>query len=120
MCNDYRLMVDLASIIEDFAHLKIKIRFGEGAPNVEAREDIKITDMAPIIRGIEGARDEADLVQRRWSCRARTSGRSTISARTDASSTPIGAFTCGDQHLPAPNEWSAFSFLVNDGRGDSG
>ncbi len=67
MCNDYRLMVDLASIVEDFAHLKITIRFGEGAPNVEAREDIKITDMAPIIRGIEGARDEADLVQRRWS-----------------------------------------------------
>jgi putative SOS response-associated peptidase YedK len=34
MCNDYRLMVDVASIVEDFAHLKIKIRFGEGAPNL--------------------------------------------------------------------------------------
>lgn len=67
MCNDYRLMVDVASIVEDFAHLKIKIRFGEGAPNVDAREDIKITDMAPIVRTIEGARGEGDLVQRRWS-----------------------------------------------------
>ncbi|CAA0129210.1 MULTISPECIES: SOS response-associated peptidase [Hyphomicrobiales] len=67
MCNDYRLMVDVASIVEDFADLKIKIRFSEGSPNIEAREDIKITDMGPIIRPVEGASDEADLVQRRWS-----------------------------------------------------
>ena len=67
MCNDYRLMVDVASIVEDFADLKIKIRFSEGSPNIEDREDIKITDMGPIIRPVEGASDEADLVQRRWS-----------------------------------------------------
>lgn len=67
MCNDYRLMVDVASIVEDFADLKIKIRFGEGAPNLEAREDIKITDVGPIVRSVEGVRDEAELVQRRWS-----------------------------------------------------
>jgi len=67
MCNDYRLMVDVASIVEDFADLKIKIRFSEGSPNIEAREDIKITDMGPIIRPVEGASDETDLVQRRWS-----------------------------------------------------
>ncbi|CCE97844.1 Hypothetical protein SFHH103_03352 [Sinorhizobium fredii HH103] len=67
MCNDYRLMVDAASIAKDFADLKIKIRFGEGIPNLEAREDIKITDVGPIVRTIDGARDEAELVQRRWS-----------------------------------------------------
>lgn len=67
MCNDYRLMVDVASIVEDFADLKIKIRFSEGSPNIGAREDIKITDMGPIIRPVAGASDEADLVQRRWS-----------------------------------------------------
>ncbi|MFG1192592.1 SOS response-associated peptidase family protein [Xanthobacter flavus] len=67
MCNDYRLMVDVASIVEDFADLKIKIRFSEGSPNIEAREDIKVTDIGPIIRPVEGASDEADLVQRRWS-----------------------------------------------------
>jgi putative SOS response-associated peptidase YedK len=67
MCNDYRLMVDVASIVEDFAHLKIKIRFGEGAPNLAAREDIKITDMGPIVRAIDGGREEAELVHRRWS-----------------------------------------------------
>lgn len=67
MCNDYRLMVDVASIVEDFADLKIKIRFSEGAPNIEAREDIKITDIGPIIRPVAGASGEGDLVQRRWS-----------------------------------------------------
>lgn len=67
MCNDYRLKVDVASIVEDFADLKIKIRFGEGTPNIEARDEIKITDVAPIIRTVEGVRAEGDLVQRRWS-----------------------------------------------------
>lgn len=67
MCNDYRLHVDVASIVEDFAELKIKIRFAEGRPNIEARDDIKITDVAPIIRSVEGVRGEGDLVQRRWS-----------------------------------------------------
>lgn len=67
MCNDYRLHVDVASIVEDFADLKIKIRFSEGRPNVEARDDIKITDIGPIIRTVEGVRGEGDLVQRRWS-----------------------------------------------------
>lgn len=67
MCNDYRLTVDVASIIEEFADLKIKIVFSEGAPNIEARQDIKITDVAPIVRTVEGFRDRGDLVQRRWS-----------------------------------------------------
>lgn len=67
MCNDYRLKVDISSIIEEFAELKIKIRFSEGRPNIEARDDIKITDVAPIVRTVDGARGEGDLVQRRWS-----------------------------------------------------
>jgi putative SOS response-associated peptidase YedK len=67
MCNDYRLMVDAAAIAKDFADLKIRIRFSEGVPNLQAREDIKITDSAPIIRTIDGADGEADMVQRRWS-----------------------------------------------------
>jgi len=67
MCNDYRLTVDAASIAKDLSDLKIKIRFGEGIPNLQAREDIKITDVGPIVRSIDGVRDEAELVQRRWS-----------------------------------------------------
>ncbi|MDP9588513.1 UNVERIFIED_ORG: putative SOS response-associated peptidase YedK [Shinella zoogloeoides] len=67
MCNDYRLTVELASVIEEFEQLKIKIRFPEGRPNIEAREDIKITDTAPIIRGVDGERGMGELIQRRWS-----------------------------------------------------
>lgn len=67
MCNNYRLEVDVASIAEDFADLKIKIRFPEGTPNVAAREDIKISDTAPIVRSIDGERGAGELVNRRWS-----------------------------------------------------
>ncbi len=50
MCNDYRLMTDVASIVEDFAELKIKIRFGEST-RISSREDIKITDDGPDRQG---------------------------------------------------------------------
>ena len=72
MCNDYRLEVDAGTIADDFSDIKIKIRFGEGKPNIQARQDIKITDTAPIVRTVIGDAGEADrtagdLVQRRWS-----------------------------------------------------
>lgn len=67
MCNDYRLEVDIASIAEDFDDLKIRINMPEGAPNVGPREDIKITDMAPIVRSVAGERGAGELVNRRWS-----------------------------------------------------
>lgn len=67
MCNDYRLETDIASIMEDFSDLKIKIRQPEGTPNVPARADIKMTDMAPIVRGLTGERAVGELVNRRWS-----------------------------------------------------
>lgn len=66
MCNDYRLRVDVGAIIEEFADLKIRIRFGEGVPNLEPRDDIRITDPGPIIRRM-GDTDDVELVQRRWS-----------------------------------------------------
>ncbi len=66
MCNDYRLEVDIASIAEDFADLEINIAMPEGAPNVPAREDVRITDTAPIVRSSEGAA-LGELVNRRWS-----------------------------------------------------
>lgn len=67
MCNDYRLEVEIASIIEDFSDLKIKIRLEEGTPNVPARADIKITDIAPIVRIAQGEPRAGELVNRRWS-----------------------------------------------------
>jgi len=66
MCNDYRLEVDIASVVEDFDNLKIKIRMPEGTPNVAAREDIKISDIAPIVRSGD-VRGSGELINRRWS-----------------------------------------------------
>jgi putative SOS response-associated peptidase YedK len=67
MCNDYRLKVDIDRIREDFSDIRIRIRFPEGVPNMEPRDDIKITDTAPIVRAAIDEREAADLVQRRWS-----------------------------------------------------
>ena len=67
MCNAYRLLTDAASLFDGFSQTRIKIRFSEGAPNLEAREDIKITDPAPIVRAVRGEPNEGDLVRRRWS-----------------------------------------------------
>ena len=72
MCNDYRLLIDIASIAEDFDGLKIRIKMPEGKPNVPAREDIRMTDIAPIVRGVDGERGTGErglgeLVNRRWS-----------------------------------------------------
>jgi hypothetical protein len=61
------LLTAAATLFDGFSQFKIKIRFSEGKPNIEAREDIKITDTAPIVRAIEGEPDARDLVQRRWS-----------------------------------------------------
>jgi len=66
MCNDYRNNVDLDTIASDFSDIKIKITYPDGAPNIEARADIRITEVAPIVRsGAEPGMGE--LVQRRWS-----------------------------------------------------
>ena len=65
MCNAYRLVTDAATLFEGFSETRIKIRFSEGAPNIEAREDIKITDSAPIARAVNGEPEAGDLVQRR-------------------------------------------------------
>jgi putative SOS response-associated peptidase YedK len=67
MCNDYRLEVEIASIMEDFDDLKIRIGTPEGTPNVPSRADIKMTDIAPIVRSVEGTRGAGELVNRRWS-----------------------------------------------------
>ncbi|MDP5280087.1 SOS response-associated peptidase family protein [Sphingomonas sp. DG1-23] len=53
--------------MEDFEELEIAIETPEGTPNVAAREDIKITDVAPIVMSVEGARSRGALVNRRWS-----------------------------------------------------
>ncbi|HEY0028485.1 MAG TPA: SOS response-associated peptidase [Allosphingosinicella sp.] len=66
MCNDYRSRVDLNTIGQEFNDLRIPLRFPDGMPNLEPREDIRITDRAPILRWADDG-SAAELVQRRWS-----------------------------------------------------
>ena len=67
MCNDYRLLTNTAELFDGFSESRIKIRFPEGRPNLEPREDIKITDIGPIVRAVRGEPEAGELVQRRWS-----------------------------------------------------
>jgi len=64
MCNDFRNKLDIAALEAAFRQLDIPLAFPEGLPNLEPRDDIRITDRAAIVRrGPSGA----ELVQRRWS-----------------------------------------------------
>jgi putative SOS response-associated peptidase YedK len=62
MCSDYRLLerVSAEEIFPALLH-------PEGIPNFEPREDIRITDRAPILRAASGHAGGVELVQRRWS-----------------------------------------------------
>ena len=65
MCNLYRLEKAHDATARLAHELGKQLEFPEGIPNFEPREDIRITDRAPIIRvGHTGA---PELVQRRWS-----------------------------------------------------
>ena len=60
MCNNFRLLERVPA-----EELFTELATPEGMPNFEPREDIRITDRAPIVRvGQTGA---IELVQRRWS-----------------------------------------------------
>ena len=63
MCNDYGNRIPYSAYLEAFSHLKIRLFTPGGAPNLEPRDDIWPTDVAPIIRANE---DGAELIQLRW------------------------------------------------------
>lgn len=66
MCNDYRSHVERAQVEGFFGALGIRLLYPEGVPNFEPRDDIRITDRAPIVRaGPEPG--TVELVQCRWS-----------------------------------------------------
>ncbi|HYE28399.1 MAG TPA: SOS response-associated peptidase [Allosphingosinicella sp.] len=64
MCNLYSTKVAPDAIARVFEQLGIPLLFPEGRPNLEPRDEIRITDQAPIVRWTGAA---AELVQRRWS-----------------------------------------------------
>jgi len=66
MCNDYRLL-ERVPVEDYFPALGLTPLYPEGIPNFEPREDIRITDRAPIVRAASGRTGAVELIQRRWS-----------------------------------------------------
>jgi putative SOS response-associated peptidase YedK len=67
MCSDYRSRVELVGVEKALAQAGLALDYPEGRPNMEPREDIRITDRAPILRASASTPGAAELVQRRWS-----------------------------------------------------
>jgi putative SOS response-associated peptidase YedK len=66
MCSDYRNRLEFVKIHEVMSAIGMPLHYPEGRPNLEPRDDIRITDRAPIIRA-SANEPGAELVQRRWS-----------------------------------------------------
>lgn len=64
MCNLYSNKVAPDAVLAALEQLRIPLAFPEGVPNFEPRDEIRITDRAPILRW---GGESAELVQRRWS-----------------------------------------------------
>jgi putative SOS response-associated peptidase YedK len=66
MCNLYSNKVAPDAIARAFEQLGMSLAFPDGTPNLQPRDEIRITDTAPIVRW-NGDEGQAELVQRRWS-----------------------------------------------------
>ena len=67
MCNDYRIRVELDQLERLVSEMRVRLRFPEGRPNMEPRDDVRITDRASILRAAADEPGAIELVQRRWS-----------------------------------------------------
>jgi putative SOS response-associated peptidase YedK len=54
MCNDYRNRVPHSAYVQEFSHLKLPLILPRAAPNLEPRDEIWPTEIAPVIRAVEG------------------------------------------------------------------
>lgn len=89
MCNDYSQKRELEALEKLAASLAVRLVYPEGRPNLEPRDDIRITDRAPILRAAgEGGRT-LELVQRRWSWPG-PGGKPVYNFRSDGREFPSG------------------------------
>ena len=65
MCNDFGNHIPYRAYLEAFRHLKLPLLSPgpESAPNLEPRDEIWPTELAPVIRALDGG---VELVQLRW------------------------------------------------------
>jgi putative SOS response-associated peptidase YedK len=67
MCNDYKARIELEKLEKAAELARRRLLYPEGRPNLEPRDDIRITDRAPILRAAPSDPNAAELVQRPWS-----------------------------------------------------
>jgi putative SOS response-associated peptidase YedK len=63
MCNDYANHVPWSEYVEAFSEIKLPVVLPRAALNLEPRNDIWPTDVAPVIRRAEGG---IEIAQMRW------------------------------------------------------
>ena len=67
MCNEAYRRTQIGDVTQDWAQLRVRLRFPEGIPNFAPLEGFRITDRVEIIRPVADAPGEAEMVTRRWS-----------------------------------------------------
>jgi putative SOS response-associated peptidase YedK len=63
MCNDYGNRIPYSAYVEEFSQLRIPVKFPQASPNLEPRDDIWPTEIAPVIRQTD---EGAEFAQLRW------------------------------------------------------
>ena len=63
MCNDYGNRVPYSAYVDEFSQIKLPLIMEGAIPNLEPRDDIWPTEIAPVIRRVDGG---AKLAQLRW------------------------------------------------------
>src|SRR5579875_1627364 len=89
MCNDYRQQRELEALEKLIAATAMQLVYSEGRPNLEPRDDIRITDRAPILRAAKTEGSAVELVQRRWSWPG-PGGKPVYNFRSDGREFPNG------------------------------
>jgi putative SOS response-associated peptidase YedK len=83
MCNDYRDNIPLEQLEIAFSETRIPLRFPEGRPNRQPRDDIRITDRASIVRSVGEGDEAAELVTMRWSWPGAGGGKPVYNFRSE-------------------------------------
>src|SRR5437763_9987646 len=136
MCNDFGNRIPYQAYVEEFSHLRLPLIFPkpDAAPNLEPRDEIWPTELAPVIRPAEGG---VELVQLPWGLSpSRPKGRAVINLRSEGR-----AFTRGRCLVPASHffeftgakspktcwrftkageDWFCFAGLIGRGDGPDG
>ena len=96
MCNDFGNRIPYRAYVEEFSHLRLPLIFPApgSAPNLEPRDEIWPTELAPVIRAAAGG---VALAQLPWGwAPARPKGRAVINLRSEGRN-----FTTGRCLVPA-------------------